>query len=38
MDIRLGGNAVVPPPPAEYLLLEDGDRIILEDGSGFILI
>lgn len=36
--INIGGHAIPPPPVEEFLLLEDGDFIILEDGTGFLLL
>lgn len=36
--LNIGGRAAAPTPPAaEYILLEDGGKIILEDGTGDLL-
>jgi hypothetical protein len=35
---RLVGDAGVKENPAGYILLENGDKLILEDGSGNLLL
>lgn len=36
--IPTGGINFIPPIETFYILQENGDRIILEDGTGFILL
>ena len=34
----LGKGHPITPPAASYLLLEDGSKLILEDGSGDLIL